>query len=263
MNELSTSLPGARGPRRPGALPSLIFLALAACSSSSGGNTGDGAVGQTGGVTGGGGAAGNPGLAGSPGSGSPATDASVPSGGGGMSGGYGGAGGGGTPSTCSDPAFPMSCPARNDVPSICWSAGTLCSTIAKCGDQYFSCITPNTHYDCTEKRCVYDAAGVDGGVECGDPNFPVPCPAVGDVPKLCWTRNTVCSTLVRCGNDFKSCQAAGFRFSCTELKCVPDMGGGGTVDSGAPADAGTAADAGADAAAAAGDAAAADGSSGG
>jgi hypothetical protein len=246
MNELSTSPGGARGPGPFRALFSLTILALAACGGNSSGGTQGDALGQAG-ATGTGGA-GSGGVG--PGSGSPATDASVPSGGGGVSGGYGGSGGagGGTPSPCPDPKYPASCPARNDVPSICWSAGTICSTIAKCGDQFFSCTTPGAHYDCAEMRCVYDSSG-DGGaaVECGDPAFPVSCPAIGDVPKLCWSSGTVCSSLIRCGTEFKSCLASGYRYDCATFKCVP--GSNVPVDA-----ASTAPDAGASVDAAAGDA---------
>lgn len=250
MNELLSSLPGARGARGPHALLSLtLAVALAACGGGSGGKKSDGGPGQGGGAGGGGGGSGGSpggGLGGSPGggagSGSAATDASVPSGAGGASGGGTGGAGGSTPSPCSDPKFPVSCAARGDVPAICWSPGTNCSTIAKCGDQFFSCTTPNAHYDCKEMRCVFDNPSGDGGVECGDPNFPVSCPAIGDVPKLCWSSGTVCSTLVKCGTEFKSCLAAGYRYDCATAKCVqgsatpPDAGSGqapdaGTVDS--------------------------------
>jgi len=150
---------------------------------------------------------------------------------------------------------------RGEVPAICWSAGTDCSTIAKCGDQFKSCTAANAHYDCTEMRCVFGNSTGDGGTSaCGDPAFPVSCPARGDVPALCWSAGTVCSTLVRCGNDFKSCLAPGYHFSCTENKCVADGTGapadagatptdtGAPADTAAPADAASAADAGADAA---------------
>jgi len=245
MNEpVLESLGGARGPRRSRAqasdtryaLLSLTMLAVAgaACSGSSGGSQKD-ALGQVG-ATGGDGAAGS-----GPGAGNAATDASVPrgSGSGGSGGGGGGGSGGGTPSPCPDPSFPVSCPARNDVPAICWSAGTECSTIAKCGDQFRSCTSPNARYDCAEMRCVSSSSSGDGGVECGDPSFPVSCPATSDVPKLCWSPGTVCSTIGRCGNEFKSCLAAGYRFSCSEQKCVqgPASDGGAAIPDASVADA--------------------------
>ena len=37
-------------------------------------------------------------------------------------------------------------------------------------------------------------------------------PAIGEVPKLCWSSGTICSTLVKCGTEFKSCLAAGYRY---------------------------------------------------
>jgi hypothetical protein len=218
----------------------LAVLVWASCGGSSGGNTG--------GTLGGGGVTGVDGAAGSgPPSGSTAGDASPSGGYGGTTGGYGGTTGGGyggtgsggsgyggswggTPSPCMDPAYPVSCPARNDVPAICWSTGTDCSTVTKCGDQFRSCLSASTHFDCAQMTCVPNA-GVDGGAACG-PDYPVSCPAKGDVPGLCWSTGTVCSTIGRCGNDFKSCQAAGYHFDCTQQRCLPD--------SGTPADAGTA-----------------------
>jgi hypothetical protein len=183
-------------------LLSLTALALAACSGSSGGTASDAGPG---GVTGAGGSGGGAG------SGSPAADASASG------------GGGGTPSPCPDPAFPRECPALGGVPSLCWSAGTDCSTIAKCGDQFRSCTSANAHYDCAEMRCVVSGGG-DGGLECGDPAFPVSCPATSEVPQLCWSAGTACSTISRCGSDFKSCLAPGFHFSCADQRCVPDTG---------------------------------------
>jgi hypothetical protein len=88
---------------------------------------------------------------------------------------------------------------------------------------FFSCVTPGTYYDCKEMKCLY-MSGTDGGAECGAA-FPVSCPAIGDVPKLCWSSGTVCSTLTRCGNDFKSCLVAGYRFDCNSGQCVPNLGG--------------------------------------
>jgi hypothetical protein len=223
----------------------LAMLVWASCGGSSGGSPGD-ALG-TGGVTGGGGTGGPPsGSAATGGSGPGATGGSTGGGYGGTSGGSGGTSGGyggsgGTPSVCSDPAYPKYCPATPDVPAICWSAGTECSTITKCGNDYRSCLSPNFRYDCAANSCVSSTVG-DGGVvaQCPDMLYPVACPAKGDVPALCWSPGTICSTLNRCGNDFKSCQAAGYTFSCTANMCVPD--------SAPPPDAGVAADASADAA---------------
>jgi hypothetical protein len=189
------------------------MLLGASCGGSSGGSHGD--------ALGGGGAPGPDGAAGSgPPSGSAATDASAPTGGPG--GGYGGSGGGGgTPSACSDPAYPVSCPAHGDVPAICWSPGTDCSTLTKCGDQFRSCTSATSHFDCAAMRCI-SAAESDGGTGCGDPAYPVACPAHGDVPDLCWSSGTICSTIGRCGNDFKSCLGAGYHFDCTVQRCVAD-----------------------------------------
>jgi len=202
-------------------LLALAVLAWASCGGSSGGNSGN--TGGSGGASPGDGAAGN-----APPAGNAATDASATGstggstggGYGGSPGGYGGSGGG-TPSPCMDPAYPVSCPANNGVPAICWSAGTDCSTLTKCGDQFRSCLSASTHFDCTQMTCVPNA-GVDAGPECGDPSYPVPCPERGDVQKLCWSNGTICSTISRCGNDFKSCKAAGFHFDCTQQRCVAD-----------------------------------------
>lgn len=232
MNErLSPSVGGARDPRRTRApsalgLVSLTILVLASCSSSSGSSP-DGAAGQ-GGVVGGGGAFGGGGVGGTAGvgsgaggSGSAQTDASVPGGGGGT--------GGGMSNACPDPKFPVPCPALNAVPALCWSAGTACSTITKCGNDFVSCTSANAHYECAEMHCVLSVP--DGGTECGDPTFPVSCPATADVPKLCWSPGTVCSTVGKCGNDFNSCLSAGYHFSCTDHKCVPDTATDGGVTS--------------------------------
>jgi hypothetical protein len=234
------------------------MLLLASCGGSSN-NKGDGG-GQTGGsggfVGGGGGNAGSgtaaPGGSGSPGSTGGITGGGAAGAGGGASGGGGagmGGAGGGTPSACPDPKFPVSCPPANGVPAVCWSPGTNCGTIAKCGEQFFSCTSPNAHYDCALMRCEFNSTGDGGATECGDPNFPVACPAIGEVPRLCWSSGTICSTLVRCGTEFKSCLASGYRYDCATAKCVPDTGtppadagggptpdAGGSTDSAAPAD---------------------------
>jgi hypothetical protein len=137
----------------------------------------------------------------------------------------------------------VQCPAiPPDVPAICWSAGTACSTITKCGDQFRSCNDPAFHYDCASNTCVKPTSGDGGAVaDCPDMLYPVACPSRGDVPALCWSAGTICSTINRCGNDFKSCQAAGYTFSCTANMCLRDStlppDAGVTADAAAPADA--------------------------
>jgi len=131
---------------------------------------------------------------------------------------------GGAPATCNDPNFPVACPPRGNVPATCWTAGTMCTSITRCGDQLRSCSTAGAYYDCTAMTCLLSSP--DGGVECGDPLYPVSCPAKGDVPSLCWTAGTICSTLRRCGNDFRSCLTPGYHFSCEDQRCVPDQDGG-------------------------------------
>jgi hypothetical protein len=196
-------------------LLSCAAVLLVACSSSKSG-------GQQGGVGDGSTTFGGDGAAGSgPPSGTAAGDAGVPSGGG-TGGAYGGgAGAGGTPSPCPDPNFPVSCPGLGDVPALCWSAGTACSSVAHCGNDFRSCTSASAHFDCAQMTCV-SGSTADGGVECGDPAFPVSCPAVGDVPKLCWSAGTICSTIGRCGNDFKSCLMSGYHYSCATQACVLD-----------------------------------------
>jgi hypothetical protein len=209
-------------PRTALVLFSFTSLLLGACSSSSGNKPAD--VSDAGNTPGVDGAAGS----GSPG-GTAAGDAGVPSGTGGSYGG-GGGGAGGTPSPCQDPMFPVSCPGLNEVPALCWSAGTDCSTLTKCGNDFKSCTSPGAHFDCTQMTCVGPA-----GMECGQPEFPVSCPGLDDVPKLCWSAGTVCSTISRCGNDFKSCVSPGYRFDCTQQRCVPAPDGGvAQPDAGSP-----------------------------
>jgi hypothetical protein len=142
--------------------------------------------------------------------------------------------------------YPVSCPALGDVPAICWSTGTDCSTVTKCGNDFRSCNAPNSHFDCSTMTCVSSTAGDGGAVaQCSGTGFPVACPAKDDVPALCWSPGTVCSTISRCNNEFKSCQAAGYHFSCALFMCVPDTASAtdaGAADVGA-ADVGAAADA--------------------
>ena len=205
----------------------LAILMVGACWQL-GTKAGDGGTNSGGDALAGGGTGGS-------GVGSPAPDGGSTSGGGGGTYG-GGIGDGGIPSACSDPALPVSCPEHNGVPAtVCWSPGTSCSTIAKCGDQFFSCTSPNAQYDCAQMRCLYTVAGVDGGVECGDPAYPVACPGTAEVPQMCWSPGTKCSTLSRCGDhDFRSCIADGYRFNCATSQCLPYAGGTPDASSSTP-----------------------------
>jgi hypothetical protein len=138
--------------------------------------------------------------------------------------------------------YPKECPARGDVPAICWSEGTDCSTVTKCGMEFRSCNSSDFRFDCASMTCVSSTAGDGGAVAaCSGNAYPVACPAKDDVPALCWSPGTICSTLTRCGNEFKSCQAAGYHFSCTTWMCVPDTAGP-APDAGASPDVGVAQD---------------------
>jgi hypothetical protein len=64
---------------------------------------------------------------------------------------------------CRGMNYPVSCPARNGAPASCWSAGTICSTVALCNGKLRSCTSSSRHYDCVAMRCVRN--DVDGGAD--------------------------------------------------------------------------------------------------
>lgn len=100
------------------------------------------------------GAAGSGGAGGSSGSGGKGD-----SGGAGGNGGSGGAGGAGSSgNSCTNPSYPVLCPATGSVPASCWSSGTVCSTVADCNGTYKACSSTNEHVDCNTKTCVRTCA---------------------------------------------------------------------------------------------------------
>lgn len=85
--------------------------------------------------------------------------------GGSSSGGEGGA------SACSDPEFPVYCPARNGAPADCWSPATVCSTVVACGeDAPIACARADATPDCNTRKCTLPdpCATTEGsGLACG------------------------------------------------------------------------------------------------
>jgi hypothetical protein len=67
------------------------------------------------------------------------------------SGGGGGAGGGTI--ECSDPAYPVYCPATDEAAAGCWTLGTVCSTITVCTDRTTACTAEGYVPDCAKTGC--------------------------------------------------------------------------------------------------------------
>jgi hypothetical protein len=65
--------------------------------------------------------------------------------------------------SCKNPSFPVPCPPKDGVPTMCWSLGTVCSTITNCDGKFRSCRSPGHHVDCQMMRCLRD--DMDGGVD--------------------------------------------------------------------------------------------------
>ena len=70
-------------------------------------------------------------------------------------------GAGGSSELCPQPTFPVLCPALGGVPILCWSAGTVCSTIMNCNGAWGSCSSASMHVDCPTGSCVSGAPLTD------------------------------------------------------------------------------------------------------
>jgi hypothetical protein len=130
--------------------------------------------------------------------------------------GIGGSNTGGTTSTnptttCTNSAYPVSCPALGAVPAGCWSSGVACSTIRTCSDgNSHACSSANQIYDCTAAKCV-----------CGpDSAYPLSCPAIGTFPDTCWPSGVVCSTITSCSGSLAACDSASLQVSCVTGTCI-------------------------------------------
>ena len=62
--------------------------------------------------------------------------------------------------------------------------------------------------------------GVTGG-SCTNPDFPRLCPAIADAESGCFSQETVCSTVVRCGEQQHACKSASLVADCVSPICVP------------------------------------------
>jgi hypothetical protein len=131
---------------------------------------------------------------------------------GGMMMGTGGMAGG----ACTNPMFPVACPAHGGVAADCWAAGVDCNTIIQCAgvDHPIACKQGFTS-DC---RYPLNPCGPTGGV-CNDPKFTKACPALGMAGPDCWTPQTDCSTVTICKNEVQGC-ATGQTYDCTMGMCV-------------------------------------------
>ena len=146
----------------------------------SGGSTGTGSGGKTGGGGGksaaggststvgtGGAVASSGGLTGT--AGRAATGGSTGGGGkAGATGGSSGGGSGGTTTTCTNPMFPVLCPASGSIPSSCWATGTQCTTVKACdGGALAACASAALHPVCGTSWCVGDTVTTLAQASCG------------------------------------------------------------------------------------------------
>lgn len=115
--------------------------------------------------------------------------------------------------SCTDPMFPVPCPARAGVPAACWSAGTDCTTVTLCGTEEKACRTGFT-FDCAQNKCVVAMCT-------SNPEKPQYCPARGAYSGGCWSATTACSTIVECGEDIYACNSPDRVADCVADQCLP------------------------------------------
>lgn len=147
---------------------------------------------------------------------------------------------------CNNPMFPVGCP-MSESPNTCWTAGTDCSTVKRCGtaDKVYGCLS-GFAVDCRYRanNCL-PRAEVGGNTRtCSDPMFPNLCPALGDLGPVCirpgdWD----CNARVVCGTENSATVCLkGDTIDCsrprTERCLRPAVRDGGADSS--PADTGTA-----------------------
>jgi hypothetical protein len=101
---------------------------------------------------------------------------------------------------CTDPSFPVACPARDGVGPDCWSKDTDCNTVTLCEGQEHACKVGFT-YDCARSSCVQTPVAPCGGT----PATPQYCPASGTYPGGCWAAGIDCTTVLECSGGYKAC----------------------------------------------------------
>ncbi|MES1157866.1 MAG: hypothetical protein ABUL67_02080 [Haliangium ochraceum] len=210
-------------------LSSVTLLGIGACypnpddlrsgggPTASGGSTGAG----TGGVDASGGA---PAASGGASSGGRAgTGGAV--GTGGRSNSTGGAGAGGASGMCSNPMFPLACPAMNGVPATCWEAATDCASLKNCDGTYHACRATNPNYVCSVAACASDAIVNGARVYCDAMNRCAPqfLIRVYGTPAACYAAQQGIWTLLGSPPDttwnaaaFNACSSALAALSCTD-----------------------------------------------
>jgi hypothetical protein len=131
---------------------------------------------------------------------------------------------GGTSGTCTDPMFPVRCPARAGVDAGCWETGVDCKAVVQCanGDQ-LACKS-------SMANCKYPANPcAPANMACPNAEHPVYCPALGNVGPDCWTPDTDCTSVVVCNNEVTACNAGSVVDPAT-CKCTPKPAGMCTAD---------------------------------
>lgn len=89
----------------------------------------------------------------------------------------------------------------------CWPAGTDCSSITQCGQDWVACAEGETGH-----------CSADGEWACCGSDEPKYC-AVDSAAPACWPANTDCSTIAKCGSDWLGC-ASGKSLDCSQGVCV-------------------------------------------
>ncbi len=130
--------------------------------------------------------------------------------GGAATGGASSAGGGSSSTTCTDPTYPVSCPALGATIATCWTQGTQCSTVATCSGAAYSCFSTDRYYDCSTGLCL----------QCTNSSSSVGCPAIAGFPASCWSTGTICSSITNCSGVGHSCFNSNDYFDCATAQCL-------------------------------------------
>jgi len=198
------------------AAPSLIVILCAASCYPNPDDLREGAGGRRGSAGVSGGAGGYTGAAGhTSGTGGRGTGGML--GGGGGTGGHTigtggmlGGGGGAAGVTCTDPAYPLACPAANGVPASCWQTDTACSTIALCSGNYVACKTAGYMVYCAGNDCCQPPAvgGTCNIPDCGCGSGQICYPSSQATGLACYTTSNLPEG-ADCSTNFSGC-ASGF-----------------------------------------------------
>ena len=108
---------------------------------------------------------------------------------------------GGTPGTssdggvnaCSNPSYPMYCPAAGSVEAGCWASGTVCSTITSCSGVPKACSSSNKKVFCGGPDCCSppEAGGSCSLPACGCPSGKVCYPDTPSTGMTCLTSDGI------------------------------------------------------------------------